>query len=177
MIDGAFRLPLGMRGKTELSATRNPSTPMTRPSWVHHRHRVVPAPHPRCAAGMVGAFHMVADERIQCSIIPDSATRLNFMLQIRRKGRLSHDLARQANTAAEIFPILRVAHVIETNARRVLSALRAGQLDPTATGRAHGADMGLKPVPLGHGLPVIAHSILAENDTECQDTPPPHASG
>jgi hypothetical protein len=68
MIEGALVFPFVTCGKIELSATRSPSTPITRALGVHHRHRIVRPPHPAGAAGMIGAFGMLPHEGVELGV-------------------------------------------------------------------------------------------------------------
>ncbi len=61
--------------------------------------------------------------------------------------RLADDLARNADSVAELAPVERFGHVVEEN-RRMLTRITRAQLDVPPARRAHGADVRLEAVHL-----------------------------
>ena len=98
---------------------------------------------------------MIAHERVDRLIRGRVIPRLDFMSPIGIHRRLAYYLAGQTDTAAELLPILIMAHIVETDFRGavmsvVTNAHMAARLGP------HWPDMQLESVPFGRSLAVIA---------------------
>ena len=64
---------------------------------------------------MIGAFGMGADKSVNLGIGLQRNAGLNFVFYKRPKGLLREDLSREANTAAEIYPIFFGRHIVKGN--------------------------------------------------------------
>jgi hypothetical protein len=155
MIEGALRFPFGIKGKTEVGQPEPIDTDHAG-LRVDHGHGVVAAAHPGGAAGVIGAFGMLADHGIKRIIRLRLRPGLNLVIDIRSDGVGREDLAREANGGAKLFPIRGLRHVVEQDARG-LRRIGGAQRDAAPAFRPHRADMGLKPVPLRRRLAVITH--------------------
>ncbi|KAG1715544.1 hypothetical protein GQR58_000517 [Nymphon striatum] len=93
------------------------------------------------------------------------AINLNFAFHKGLKRILLEYFSGQTNALTEILPILFLAHIIKPDHRRSFGIFRA-QCDRPARRSTHWPDMGLKPMPLGQGLPVIAHSNWQEMELD-----------
>ena len=153
MIEGALRLPLVICGKIELSATRSPSTPITRHSGSTTAPGIVRAPHPAGAAGVIGAFGVLADEGVELGVGLHLRPRLDLVADVGREGVLREDLARQADAGAEVLPVLLVAHVVEADPRRVGRDRRERSVTWPREGDRIGPTWAWKPCPSAAALP------------------------
>ena len=99
---------------------------------------------------------MLCNERIKFSVALHIGTRLNFMFHERRKRFLRKHFTCEANTGAEILPILRGAHIVKRNLRRVIWVI-ATQCDSPARRAAHGTHMSLETMTFRRCLSIIAH--------------------
>ena len=113
------RVQIAIRHLRENAAIRHaqaihPDYPAFR---INHRQRIIRPPHPRCPAWVIRAFRMFPDKRINLRVRLHTLPRLNLVFHMRLHRRLPENLARQADTGAELFPIARLAHVIEPDHR------------------------------------------------------------
>ena len=104
---------------------------------------------------MVSAFESVFDKGFDPRVGGDMVAWLDFLVDLRRKGRLREDLAHQPDTGAHVLPVIRVAHPIEPDAR-LLPWGRARRAAPTPALRAHWPDMHLEGVAPHDRSPIIA---------------------
>jgi hypothetical protein len=118
MIEGALVLPLVTCGKIDESASLRPSTPITPRLSGPPRRRDRRAPHPAGAAGVIGAFGMFPDRVVERRVVGCVAPGRISSPRNGSIGLLGHDLPRQADRAAEIDPVLIVAHVVEQDRGR-----------------------------------------------------------
>src|SRR5688572_24765964 len=79
--------------------------------------RIGKAAHLARAAGMVGALGVQTDEIVEFVVALHLAARRNLAAAIGVEGRLSKNLASEANTVAEVAPVVRMRHVVETYLR------------------------------------------------------------
>ena len=100
---------------------------------------------------------MIAHERVDRLIRGRVIPRLDFMSPIGIHRRLANYLAGQTDTAAELLPILIMAHIVETDFRRAVMSVVTNAHMATRFG-PHWPDMQLESVPFGRGLAVIADS-------------------
>ena len=147
MIDGALRLPLVMRGKIELSATRKASTPITRQSGSMTASGSSRAAEAGGAAGVVGALGVLADEGVELVVGLHVGAGLDLVAGVGAEGRLGEDLAGQADAAAEVDPVLLGRHVVEADRRRH-GRVGALQADVPREGERIGPTWAWKPWPL-----------------------------
>ena len=110
---------------------------------------------------MVGAFHMLGDEPVKLGVALQRCARLNFLAPERVKGRLAKNLSGQAYAMAKITPILRIGHIVEQDFW-IFGRITGAQSHCPARGRSHGPDMGLEPMTLRGGAPIIAHGDRQE---------------
>ncbi len=102
-----MRLPLVTWGMTELSATRRPVDADHAALRVDHRAGIVGPAHPAGAAGVVGAFGVVAHEGVDLVVALHVRAGLQFAGRVARQRGLREDAAREADGGAEIDPVLR----------------------------------------------------------------------
>lgn len=97
------------------------------------------------AAGMVGAFGVVTNERVDVAVGGNPIARLDFNPAEGREGRLSKNLAGQADAGTEFVPVVRMRHIVEAYDRRLQGI---GRTDPDMTPRlrTHGTNMHLETV-------------------------------
>ncbi len=105
---------------------------------------------------MIRAFDLRAHEGIDLLVRLHVGAGLNLPSAIAVEGRLREDLPRQAHAGAHFDPIVRLAQVVETNAR-LLERIGRGQSHPAAALGAHRSDMGLKAVLLRERRAVVGH--------------------
>ena len=119
-------------------------------------HRVAASTHPAGAAGVIGAFGMLADEAVEFLIALHLAARRYLPAAICVERGLAKNLARQADAPPEIRPVVRVRHVVEADFRFGPWVGRT-QGNSASRLRSHRPDMRLEAVRFRRRPSVVAH--------------------
>ena len=99
---------------------------------------------------------MLTDKAVQFRIGLQCGTGLDFVFDERLECVLAENLAGQADTIAKLLPVLVLRHVVEKDLW-IIRRIAGRQCDGPARGGPHRTNMGLKPMPFGCGLAIIAH--------------------
>src|SRR5690606_9545807 len=104
--------------------------------------------------GVEGGFGVIPYKGVQLGVTLAMCARTEFAAAIGIERRLVDDLAGDTDGIAKFLPVLSGAHVVEQDAR-VLAWIFRGEPYAAATGRAHGADVGLEAVFLHRVAAVV----------------------
>ena len=99
---------------------------------------------------------MFGDEAVKLCVRLQRGTGLDFVLHERLERLLPKYLAREADAGAELFPVIGMRHVVKADFWRLRRVSRP-QRDVTPRLGPHRPGVGLKSMPFGRCLPVVAH--------------------
>src|SRR4051812_24950495 len=94
---------------------------------------------------MIGALDLGADEGVDRLVARDLRPGLDLAPAIAVEGLLREDLAGEPDAGAHLGPVIRMAHIVEEDAR-FRARIGGSEPDPSPALRTHRADMRLEAV-------------------------------